>query len=44
MNKITGKTPKQQQRKITVDSAGNKIGHHNTNATQRRWNVTTATK
>ena len=43
-NKTTGKIPKRQQRTITADSADNKCGHHNTNATQRQWNVTTATR
>ena len=43
-NKTTGRTPRRQRNITTVDSADNKIGPHDTNAPQRPWNATTATK
>ena len=38
------KKHRKDKKTTTVDSAVNKIGLHNTNAPQRPWNVTTATK
>ena len=43
-NKTTRNIPTRQRSTITVETAGNKFGHHNTKAPERLWNVATATK